>query len=195
MVAERARRGAFEWIVPLDHIKESGLDLSTSLPFDTIQGILPDAWTGAQGPVAFSVRLERHGDGVFAAARVHGRLLGSCGRCGADLEMDLDERYSVAYAPDEEHDLRFGDGLPGGGKGRIEWYPLREDALDLEEPLRDALGLGVTDYPRCAEGACDPDVARYLVSGDEGGEGHREKKGVDPRLAKLAEWKDKLSKS
>lgn len=193
-MAERGRKDAFSWVVPLDHIKEAGLDLSTALPFDAIRGALPDAWTSAEAPLGFTARLERHGDGVFARGRVQGRLLGTCSRCGADLTLDLDEGFAAAFTADEGHDLRFGDGLPGGGDGPLEWYAVREDAVDLEEPLRDALGLGLPDYPRCAEGACDPDVASFLLSEGEPSVGASPTKGVDPRLAKLAELKDRLGK-
>jgi uncharacterized metal-binding protein YceD (DUF177 family) len=174
-------------VVALDRIPESGLDLAEAVPFAEVRELLSEQWTGFDGALQVTVRVERHGDAVSAMGRLQGRVLGLCSRCAAEVGQPLDERFAALFTAEDSTDVKLGDGVSGASAGG-EWYPLHGDAVDLTEPFRDALAFGLPDYPRCPEGQCDPGVERFLVRDDE--EGRSET--VDPRLAKLVELRERM---
>jgi|GEM_PF-5405823 len=180
-----------EFVLHLDRIPESGLDVVEAVPFDEVRELVSDQWLGFESPLDVTLRIERHGDAVSAMGRVRGRVVGACSRCAADVVCVLDEHFAAIFTGADDNDVKLGDGVSGAAAGGHEWYPIQGEAIDLTELFRDALTFGLPDYPRCAEGQCDPDVERYLVH-----EGDEEHKGaVDPRLAKLIELRERLKNS
>lgn len=179
-----------DFVLHLDRIPESGLDVVEAVPFDEVRSLVSDQWLGFEAPLAVTLRIERHGDAVSAMGRLQARIVGACSRCAADVVHVLDEHFAAIFTGADDNDVKLGDGVSGAAIGGHEWYPIQGDTIDLSEPFRDALALGLPDYPRCPEGTCDPEVERFLVR-----EGDEEPKTVDPRLAKLVELRERLKNS
>ena len=88
-------------------------------------------------PLALDLRLESLTQGIVASGWVRGRWVAICSRCLAPVESDFDLRLREVF---EEHPLED------------ETYPLRNDEIDLEQPLVD---LVVPELPIVP--LCDPD--------------------------------------
>jgi uncharacterized metal-binding protein YceD (DUF177 family) len=179
-----------DFVLSLERIPESGLDLTEAVSFDEVRELLPEQWTGLEAPLDLTLRIEHHGEAISLVGHLRGRLVGLCSRCAADVSHTLDERFAALFTAEDDNDVKLGDGFSGAEVGVHEWYPLRSGAVDLSEPFRDALALGVPDYPRCPEGHCDPAVERFLVQDED-----ERTKEVDPRLAKLIELRERMKDS
>jgi uncharacterized protein len=123
----------------------------------------------AGGIVQVDLRLEALHDGLLASADVDATAVGECGRCLIDIELpvQVEIRELFAYAGDEAFE-----------------YACRDDALDLEPVIRDAVVLSLPFQPICQDdclGLCPQCGVRLL---DDPGHQHEAK--VDPRWAALS---------
>ena len=121
--------------------------------------------------VGLDLKLEAVVEGVLATGTVHAEIRGECARCLSQIEdeksFELQELYFYpGNEVDEEESLVI------------------DDAIDLEEALRDAVVLELPFTP-----LCDPDCLGLCQEcgfnlNNDPGHGHDEK--VDPRWEKLA---------
>jgi uncharacterized protein len=111
-------------------------------------------------PLVLDLRLEGLTGAIVASGRVRGRWSAVCSRCLTPLESDFDLHLREVFEEDPVEE---------------ETYPLRNDEIDLEQPLRDVVVPELPLVPLCRtdcaglcptcganlnEGACDcPPVA------------------------------------
>jgi uncharacterized protein len=111
-------------------------------------------------PLVLDLRLESLTGAIVASGRVRGRWSAVCSRCLTPLETDFDLHLREVFEEDPVEE---------------ETYPLRNDEIDLEQPLRDVVVPELPLVPLCRtdcaglcptcgdnlnEGACDcPAVA------------------------------------
>lgn len=122
------------------------------------------------------LRLESVMEGVLVSGSVRGRATGECVRCLEDVEqplvVDLQELYVYpGRAPEGEDD-------------DDELRELKDDLIDLEPALRDAVVLALPFQPVCQDdcpGLCSECGARLA----DDPEHHHD--SVDPRWAALQE--------
>ena len=91
----------------------------------------------ADQPLILDLRLESLTAAIVASGRVRGRWSAVCSRCLVPLEQGFDLKLREVFEEDPIED---------------ETYPLRNDEIDLEQPVRD---LVVPDLPIVP--LCDPD--------------------------------------
>jgi uncharacterized protein len=106
-------------------------------------------------PLVLELRLESLTGAIVASGRVRGRWSAVCSRCLTPLKNGFDLHLREVFEEDPVED---------------ETYPLRNDEIDLEQPLRDAVvpelpmvplcrpdcaGLCATCGANLNEGACD----------------------------------------
>jgi uncharacterized protein len=135
-------------------------------------------------PLELDLRFESVSEGVLVSGTVSAPTAGECARCltplTGDVQIDLTELY--AY-PDSTTDATTEDDeLPRVGRVG------GADAVDLEQPIVDAIGLALPFSPLCGPdcaGLC-PECGVPLATA-EPGHGHEQ---IDPRWAKLVELRD-----
>ncbi len=123
----------------------------------------------AGGAVQVDLRLEALHDGLLASADVDTTAVGECGRCLIEMELpvQVEIRELFAYAETEAFE-----------------YAIRNDTLDLEPVIRDAVVLSLPFQPICQEdclGLCPQCGVRLLDD-----PGHKHEVEVDPRWAALS---------
>jgi DUF177 domain-containing protein len=127
-------------------------------------------------PVDLDLRTEAVMEGVLVTGTARAALEGECVRClgsiADEIEVDLQELYvydDLDTDPDEDDEVS----------------KLRDDLVDLEPLLRDAVVLALPFQPLCqpdCPGLC-PDCGARLADDP----GHLHEAPVDPRWAVLAE--------
>ena len=130
-----------------------------------------------ESPVELDLRLEAVMEGVLVTGTAHASLVGECARCLEPLtdEMTVDLQELYVY---EDHALPGEDDEVG---------TLKDDLVDLEPLLRDAVVLALPFQPLCQDdcpGLCPECGARLADDPD-----HTHDAPVDPRWARLAELK------
>ena len=115
-------------------------------------------------------------EGVYVSGKVSGRLVGECGRClrAIDDKITVDVGEMFAYENSTTDETTEEDEM-----GRV-----RDDLIDLEPAVRDALVLALPQNPVCREdcpGLC-PDCG---VPWDELPDGHGHEL-LDSRWAELS---------
>ena len=137
-------------------------------------------------PIEGEVRLSRTGRSILARAHLSTALEASCARCLRPLVALIDVNIEEEALP--SIDIDSGSSVDR----QAEPDALRLDErheLDLGEPIREAISLAepisLLCRPECP-GLC-------LVCGvdlNSGQEHEHPTEGIDPRLARLAEWRD-----
>ena len=118
------------------------------------------------------LRLEGLHDGILVTAAVDTVADGECGRCldpvEIDVEVDIQELF--AYSPDEAFD-----------------FVVRDDQLDLEPVVRDAVVLSLPFQPVCRPDCpgLDPVTGERLPDGYE----RPVEQELDPRWAALESFR------
>jgi uncharacterized protein len=85
-------------------------------------------------PMALDLRLESLSQAIVASGRVRGRWSAVCSRCLAPLERDFDLPLREVFEEDPWED---------------ETYPLHQEEIDLEQPLRDVVVPELPTVPLC----------------------------------------------
>ncbi|MGO1543997.1 MAG: YceD family protein [Gulosibacter sp.] len=96
------------------------------------------------------LRLETLMDGILATADVSGTLTGNCSRCLQDLSQSWSGTVTELYSYEPEESVE---------------YVIKQDLLDLEGPIRDAVVLELPFQPLCEPGCLglDPDTGEKLT--------------------------------
>ncbi len=144
-------------------------ELSTSGPVEGLRAGL--GWVDDGDPVHVRLTLRSDHDGIAVAGEAWGRLHLSCSRCLVEyeqgFELELDEKYFFEPSLAEQK----------------EGYEVRDQVIDLEPMLRDAIVLSIPMRPVHAEdckGLCPVCGADLNVSDCQHGE-----QAVDARWAPL----------
>lgn len=126
------------------------------------------AHVAAGEPLHLDLRLEGLHDGILVTAEVDTVARGECGRCLDPLEIDVEVEFHevFAYSPDEAFD-----------------FVVRDDQLDLEPVVRDAVVLSLPFQPVCRPDCpgLDPVTGERLPDGYE----RPVEREPDPRWAAL----------
>jgi len=134
-------------------------------------GIEPGAALG------LDLRFESVSEGVLVSGTVRAPTAGECSRCLAPITGDVEITLTELFAyPDTLTEATTED----GDVGRVV-----DHTVDLEQPIRDAVGLALPFAPVCSAdcpGLCTQ-CGIALATADPG---HRHEQ-IDPRWAKLAE--------
>jgi uncharacterized protein len=85
-------------------------------------------------PLTLDLRLEGLSHGIVANGRVRGRWSAVCSRCLNPIERDFDLRLRELFEADPVEE---------------ETYPLRDEEIDLEQPLRDLIVPELPIVPLC----------------------------------------------
>jgi len=123
-------------------------------------------------PVDLELRLESVMEGVLVSGTARARTVGECARCLVDLENPLEVDLQELYAYPESE-------AQSDEAGRV-----KDDAIDLEPLLRDAVVLALPFRPLCNEdcpGLCPTCGVRLAAD-----PGHVHHEVADPRWAALA---------
>ncbi|WP_018600739.1 DUF177 domain-containing protein [Mycobacterium sp. 155] len=130
----------------------------------------------AGAPLELDLRLESVSEGVLVTGTVAAPTAGECARClmpiTGDIEIDLTELF--AYPDSATDETTESDEM-----GRV-----IDDSVDLEQPIIDAVGLGLPFSPLCRPdcvGLCQQCGVPLATA--EPGHHHEQ---LDPRWAKLA---------
>jgi len=119
-------------------------------------------------PVRIDLRLEGLHEGVLATGEVETVARAECVRCldPVELALEVDFQELFAYSPDEAFD-----------------YTVRDDQLDLEPVVRDAVVLSLPFQPVCRPDCAglDPVTGERLEPGTE----RPAEPMIDPRWAAL----------
>lgn len=140
-----------------------------TLDFDAPEMLGSEVIAVAAGePVHIDLRLEGLHDGILASAEVDTVARGECVRCLDPVELDVQVEFQelFAYSPDEAFD-----------------HVVRDDQLDLEPVVRDAVVLSLPFQPVCRPDCpgLDPVTGERLPDGYE----REVEEMVDPRWAAL----------
>lgn len=122
-------------------------------------------------PLEIELRLESVHEGILATAEVSAIAKGECSRCleQVEFEVQADFQELYHYQPEGEDDL-----------------PVELDAIELEQPLIDAVVLSLPIKPLCSEscgGICAGCGERL-----EEDEAHDHQGPVDPRFDALKDF-------
>ena len=120
-------------------------------------------WAGAGVELATPLRVELTADGsptrgVWVRGRLAAWVNGACRRCLKPLELEIDESFDWLFDPktaDADGDLT------------VYGFDPQAEEIDLRDPLRERLLLGVPAYPSC-EGGCYGLCSRCGKSLEEG---------------------------
>lgn len=129
---------------------------------------------GAQ--LDLDLRLESVSEGVLVSGTVHAPTRGECSRCLGPVSGDIDIALTELFA--------YPDSLTESTTEDDEVGHVIDHTVDLEQPIRDAVGLALPFAPLCAEdcpGLC-PQCGVALASAEP--DHHHDV--IDPRWAKLA---------
>ena len=85
-------------------------------------------------PLVLDLRLESLTGAIVASGRVQGRWSAACSRCLSPVETPFDLHLREVFEEDPVED---------------ETYPLRNDEIDLEQPLRDVVVPELPIMPLC----------------------------------------------
>ena len=96
----------------------------------------PAATVDADQPLTIDLRLESLSAAIVASGRVRGRWRAVCSRCLTPLEADFDLALREVFEDDPVEE---------------ETYPLRNDEIDLEQPLVDLVVPELPLVPLCDE--------------------------------------------
>ena len=128
-------------------------------------------------PVELDLRLEAVMEGVLVTGTAHASLVGECVRCLEPISDEIEVGFQELYVY-EDH------ALPPGEEDD-EVSTLRDDLVDLEPLLRDAVVLALPFQPVCQDdcpGLC-PDCGARLADDPD----HTHEESTDPRWAALSE--------
>ena len=129
-------------------------------------------------PLDLDLRLESVSEGVLVSGTVHAPTRGECSRCLGPVTGDIDITLTELYA--------YPDSLTETTTEEDEVGHVIDHTVDLEQPIRDAVGLALPFTPMCTEdcpGLC-PQCGVALASAEPG---HRHDQ-IDPRWAKLTRF-------
>ncbi|MGP3536442.1 YceD family protein [Microbacterium sp. RD1] len=122
-------------------------------------------------PLEIDARLESVHEGILVSVTAATRYVGVCGRCLTDIEQPVEVEFQELFA------------YPGK---EAEDFEVRDDHVDLEIPVRDAIVLSLPFQPVCQPDCpgLDPATGERLTGSPE----ERLQESVDPRWAALRQY-------
>ena len=129
-------------------------------------------------PLDLDLRLESVSEGVLVSGTVRGPTRGECSRCLGPVTGEIGITLTELFA--------YPDSLTETTTDEDEVGRVIDHTVDLEQPIRDAVGLALPFTPTCAEdcpGLC-PHCGVALVSAEPG---HQHDQ-IDPRWATLTRF-------
>ena len=137
-------------------------------------------------PIQGEVRLSRTGRSILARADLETALEARCSRC----LQPISTRISVEIDEEALPSIDFESGQPVDMSAEPDALRLDEHhELHLDGPIRDAISLAEPIAPLCREdcaGLCSVCGADLNSAGAH----QHDEDDIDPRLARLAEWRD-----
>ncbi|HWM34637.1 MAG TPA: DUF177 domain-containing protein [Pseudolysinimonas sp.] len=144
-------------------MRERTLDFALPEQFGVGAAIVP-----AGTALGIGLRLEGLHDGVLVTGEVDTSATGECVRCldPVTIPVQVDFQELFAYSPDEAFD-----------------FQIRDDHVDLESVVRDAVVLALPFQPVCRPDCpgLDPDTGEKLTDDPE----RKAREVLDPRWAAL----------
>lgn len=127
----------------LGRLEKERVQLRQDVPATEL--LLDDSGIRTRGPVRVDVEGQRAGSDVVVRGRIAATIEVACRRCLAEVVSDVAEPIALVFTATLDADEAV----------RHELYPLpsRARELDLSEPVREHLLLGVPQYVLCDE-AC-----------------------------------------
>ncbi len=167
----KTRKGPF--VVPVrDIVRRPGEMREFSLEIPA-----PEKWgeglvSVPQGePIDIEVRLESVHEGILVSGTADTEMAGVCGRCLTDIAEPVEVEFQELFAyPGEE----------------AEDFEVRDDHVDLEIVVRDAIVLSLPFQPVCQPDCpgLDPETGERLTESTA----ERRQEPVDPRWAALRQY-------
>lgn len=151
-----------------DLVHRPGEMRERTLSFPAPEQLGEGAATVAAGtPIEIEVRLEGLHDGILVSAEIDTTASGECVRCldPVTLPVQVEFQELFAYSPDEAFD-----------------FAVRDDHVDLEPVVRDAVVLSLPFQPVCRPDCpgLDPATGEKLSGADDD-----QPRATDPRWAAL----------
>jgi uncharacterized protein len=144
-------------------MRERTLDVSAPEQFGAGAAVVPEG-----APMELDVRLEGLHDGILVSAEVATPAAGECVRCldPVSIPVQVEFQELFAYSPDEAFD-----------------FAVRDDHVDLEPVVRDAVVLALPFQPVCRPDCpgLDPETGEKLADHPE----RSPREVLDPRWAAL----------
>jgi uncharacterized protein len=167
----RMRSGPF--VVPVrDIVRRPGemreFDLEIPTPARWGEGLVSVA---ENEPLEVRVRLESVHEGILVSGTVDTEYTGVCGRCLTDVAESVEVEFQELFA------------YPGQEASD---FDVRDDHVDIEIPVRDAVVLALPFQPVCQPDCpgLDPVTGERLTTAAA----EREAESVDPRWAALQQY-------
>jgi uncharacterized protein len=122
-------------------------------------------------PISIDVRVESVHEGMLVSGTADATYSGVCGRCLIDIAQPVEVEFQELFA------------YPGG---EAEDFEVRDDRVDLEGLIRDAMVLALPFQPVCQPDCpgLDPVTGERLT----GNTPERPQETVDPRWAALQQY-------
>lgn len=137
-------------------------------------------------PIEGEVRLSRAGRSILARGEITTALEATCSRCLRDMVAPIDVKIEEEALPSIDID----SGLPVHRDAEPDALRLDEHhELDLAEPIREAIALAEPIALLCRPDCLGLCLVCGLDLNTEPSHSHDEET-IDPRLARLAEWRD-----
>ena len=169
---------------PLENIPEEGVKFDEEV--DTgLLGLDAQNWPPLSR-VYLAGTLERTGEHeAFFRGRVIGSFSVECSLGSTQFDLVVDEEVTVYFQPSLAGQTESGGGIRLG-KRELEVCQIENGRIDLLNPVRDQLGLGIPIQPKCPEKCLgdEPDLCYRLDRGM--GVGMDSKR--DLRWAALENW-------
>jgi uncharacterized protein len=139
-------------------------------------------------PINGEVRLSRTGRSIIARARVSTAIEGTCSRCLKSVVAPIDVDIEEEALPSIDIDT----GIPLDHDTEPDALRLDDHhELDLEEPIREAISLAEPITLLCRE-ACRGLCPTCGVDLNTVTDHSHTEDAIDPRLAGLAEWRERV---
>ncbi len=137
-------------------------------------------------PVRASLSISKAEDTLSVRGRIETVVLLSCSRCLKDVEHRIDKDFSLFFtkegAPEQEELELTGE--------EIELVHMEGDEIDTDEVLLEQIALDIPQKPLCASD-CKGLCPRCGADLNLGRCGCPQEKSIDPRFAKLKDFKIK----
>jgi uncharacterized protein len=175
-------------IIDLNELRKKNVPLQVEVDFGEKQLNLDSTLASLNDRAHSQLRVLLSGERVMIDGRIAGDMVVTCCRCAKGFSQRVEKTFSVEYWPDpkvnhegEELELSYDD-------LDIGFY--RDDKIDLSAVVTEQILLDIPMKPVCREnckGLCDQCGADL---NEESCQCEREQ--VDPRLAVLAQIKNKM---
>jgi uncharacterized protein len=180
-----------EFVIPVPDLKEAGKDYTFRLEPHWLASALegtPLSPDPTQPVTTFEVHAQRNGNEVLVDGPLHLQLRVECCRCLEPFPLEVDTRLTALFSP--EQDLHDADGPMELTAEDLDRAVFDGHEVILDDLVREQLVLECPMQPVCSpdcQGISIPEHLRPKASDFE-------RPAVDPRLAPLMRFKDKLPK-